>query len=170
MRYFLSILVAVAWALWFGGLVGMFLFINRLFESMKGEYRSVFDEVAPHQFTMAERFSLVAGALALLATFGLRLLSPRRALTGLFCILAAAAVLAVLKPGFITQKMTDMVHPGATPTAEVRKLHGLSMMASTVEAVLLLLAGAFLPAALDSSTRDGKQSGMRSEETRAGQA
>src|SRR5258706_1246965 len=109
MRYFLSILVAVAWALWFGGLVGMFLFIDRLFESMKGEYRSVFDEVAPHQFTMVERLSLVAGALALLATFGLRLLSPRRALTGLFCILAVPAGLAVLKPLLITHKMIAMI-------------------------------------------------------------
>ncbi len=170
MRYFLSILVAVAWALWFGGLVGMFLFIDRLFESMKGEYRSVFDEVAPHQFTMVERLSLVAGALALLATFGLRLLSPRRALTGLFCILAVAAVLAVLKPVFITQKMIGMIHPGVTPTAEFRKLHGLSMTASTVEAILLLIAGAFLPAALDSSTREGKQNGMRGDQTHAAEA
>src|SRR5258706_1162519 len=133
MRYFLSILVAVSWALWFGGVVGMFLFINRLFESMKGEYRPVFDVVAPQQFTMAERFALVAGALALLSTFGLRMLSPRRALTGLFCVLAAAAVLAVLKPMFITQKMIEMIHPGQTPTAEFRRLHGLSMMSSVIE-------------------------------------
>ena len=90
---------------------------------------------------MADRLSLVTGALALLATFGLRLLSPRRALTGLFCILAVAAVLAVLNPVFITQKMIAMIHPGVTPTAEFRKLHGLSMMASTVEAILLLIAG-----------------------------
>src|SRR2546421_5396375 len=91
MRCFLSGLLSVAWALWFGGLVALFLFINRMFESMKGEFQAVFDVVAPQQFSMGERFGLVVGAVALLSAFGLRLLSPSKAATWLFAVLVLAA-------------------------------------------------------------------------------
>src|SRR3954470_17087710 len=148
MRYFLSSLAAVAWALWFGGLVALFLFINTLFNTMKVEYREVFDVIAPKQFLMSERFSIVAGGFALLVTFGLRLLTPRRAVTGMCVALMAAGAICVGKTLIITPKMLPMIHPGEAPSPEFMRLHGMYMLAGLVEALVLLIAGFFLPAVM----------------------
>ena len=153
MRYFLSGLLTAAWGLWFGGLVGLFVFINRLFQSMQGEYREVFDVVAPHQFTMAERFGLVAGALALLATFGLQLLLRRRETTWLFVVLAFAAMIEVARPALISRRMLPMIHPGQPPSPEFVRLHGIYMAAGSIEAVILLIAAFALPAVMKALPR-----------------
>ena len=153
MRYFLSIIATVAWSLWLGGIVAMFLFINRLFESMKVDHRAVFDLVAPQQFTMAERYDLVIGALALVSTFALRVLSPSRSATALFVLLLLAGALAVCKPLFITPRMLALLQPGVPPPEEFKKLHGLSMMSGTLEAILLLAGGALIPRVLQGCLR-----------------
>jgi hypothetical protein len=157
MRYFLSGLLALAWALWFGGIVSLFLFINRLFESMKDEYRGVFDVVAPQQFRMAERFGIVAGGLALLVAFAMRLLTRGVAATWLFALLAIAAVLEVVRPVLISAKMLALIRPGETPSPEFMRLHGLYMAAASIEAIFLLIAAFALPAAMRAPGR-GAQS------------
>src|SRR5947209_18378536 len=117
MRYFLCLLVSLAWGLWLGGLVMTFLFINRLFETLKAmEVREVFDRVAPGQFRMSERFELVVGMLALLTTAALWLVHRTRAVTWLFVGLALTASLAVVKATWLTPRMLTMIQPGKAPT------------------------------------------------------
>jgi hypothetical protein len=152
MRYFLRVTVALAWGIWFGGLLSMFMFITGLFNSLKAEgLRQVFDQIAPHQFMMSERFELVFGMLALIMTFGLRLLDHRPAVTWFFGVLALAAMVAILKSAVLTPRMVKLIVPGMEPTEEFKRLHGLSMLASCIEAVLLLIAGAALPAVFNTN-------------------
>jgi hypothetical protein len=153
MRYFLSGLLTAAWGLWFGGLVGLFVFIGRLFRSMDGEYRAVFDVVAPHQFTTGERFGLVAGAITLLATFGLQLLLRRRETTWLFVVLAFAAMIEVARPALISRRMLPLIQPGQPASPEFMRLHGLYMAAGAIEAVILLVAAFALPAVMKALPR-----------------
>jgi hypothetical protein len=146
MRYFLSGLLVTAWGLWFGGLVSLFLSINRLFESMHLKYRDVFDVVAPQQFVMAERFGLVVGALALLSAFGLRVLAPGKGTTWGVVVLMAAAAIEVARPLLISRRMLPMIQPGQPPSSEFMKLHGIYMGLGSIEAVILLIAAFSLPA------------------------
>jgi hypothetical protein len=77
MRYFLSALVSLAWALWFGGLIAIFLVVTQ-----------------------------------------------------------------------ITPNVEAMRVAGHTDAPEFKKLHGMSMMVYSADAVILLIAGMVLPAAL----------------------
>ena len=152
MRYFLRVAVALSWGIWFGGLLSMFLFITGLFNSLKAEgLRPVFDQIAPHQFMMSQRFELVFGMLALIMTFGLRLLDRRPAVTWFFGVLALAAIVAIVKSAVLTPRMVQLIVPGMEPSAEFKRLHGLSKLAGCIEAVLLLIAGAALPAVFNPS-------------------
>src|SRR4051812_47803319 len=148
MRYFLAGLLAAAWALWFGGLVALFLFINGLFQSMQAEYRPIFDVVAPHQFALWERYEMVIGAFALLVAFSHRLLTPSRGGTWLFAVLAIAGAMAGAKPLFITRKMFALIQEGQQHSSEFIKLHGLYMALGSVEAIFLLIAAFALPAVM----------------------
>lgn len=159
MRYFMSCLATIAWACWLGGLVALFLFINNLFRVMQADYREVFDVVAPKQFTLSERYSIVIGGLALLMTFGLRLITPRRSITGLLVALMGAATICVGKTLLITPKMLPMIHPGAQPSPEFMRLHGFYMLAGVVEAMILLVAGFFLPAVMAAAATYRGESG-----------
>ena len=51
-----------------------------------------------------------------------------------------AGLIAVAKPLFISRKMFPMIQPGWTPSDEFKRLHGLYMMAGSLEALILLIA------------------------------
>jgi uncharacterized membrane protein len=146
MRYFLRVIAIWAWAIWFGGLVGMFFFITGLFHFLTDHnMRPIFDEVAPHQFAIAQRSEIIFGMIALVATFGLWVLERRAAIGWLLTMLVVAAALVVLNARFITPHMVDAFVPHAEPSTEFKRWHGMSMLASTIEAALLLIGGAALP-------------------------
>jgi hypothetical protein len=154
MRYFLSGLLTAAWGLWFGGLVALFVFIQRLFESMQDEkYRPIFDAVAPAQFSTAERLGLIVGAIALLAAFGLQLLLRRRETTWLFVVLAFAAMIEVARPALISRRMLPLIEAGQTRSPEFLNLHKYYMMIASLEAVILLIAAFALPALMKALPR-----------------
>ena len=149
MRYFLSILVTLAWALWFGGLILLFLVVTQLSHTFPAPRRAVFGEAGSATFMMFERYQLIVGAVALVTAFGLRLLSgPSAVRTTLFCLLALAAVGALLSPMVITPKIDALRKSGQTDTQEFKKLHGQSMMVYSGDALILLVAGTLLPAAM----------------------
>jgi hypothetical protein len=147
MRYFLSALVSLAWALWFGGLIAIFLVVTQVSHTFATR-RDIFGEAGSGIFMMFERYQLVVGAVALVSAFALRLLGPSRTGTTLFCLLALAAVGGVVSPLSITPKVEAMRVAGHTDAPEFKKLHGMSMMVYSADAVILLIAGMVLPAAL----------------------
>src|SRR5258707_499027 len=71
MRTLLSILVTLAWALWLGGLVTLFLTVVTLFRFD----RTIAIQTAPQIFLMWERYQLALAAAALVTTFALRVLT-----------------------------------------------------------------------------------------------
>jgi hypothetical protein len=148
MRYFLSGLLTAAWGLWFGSLVALFVFIQQLFASMQDKFRDVFDAVAPAQFSSAERLGLIAGAIALLATFGLQLLLRRRETAWLFVVLAFAAMIEVVRPALISRRMLPLIEAGQTGSPEFLNLHKYYMIIAALEAVILLIAAFAMPAVM----------------------
>ena len=65
-------------------------------------------------------------------------------------MLALAALGAVASPMYFTRQMESLREQGKTNSPEFRKLHGQSMGVYTGEAVLLLIGGVILFAALKS--------------------
>ena len=148
MRYFLSILVAVAWALWFGGLITLFLVVTQL-SKIFIDRRDIFGQAGSGTFIMFERYQLVVGALALISAFALRLVSPAVVRTAFFSVLILAAVGAVASPMWITPKIEALRQAGETSSPQFKKLHGVSMMVYSADALILLVAGTLLPAAIN---------------------
>jgi hypothetical protein len=150
MRYFLSILVAVAWALWLGGLIAIFLVVTQLSHTFV-DRREIFGQAGSAVFMMFERYQLIIGAVALVSSFGLRLMSPSTIRTALFGLLAVAAAGALVSPMYITPKIEGLRQIGQTQSEEFKKLHGRSMMVYSGDALILLAAGVLLPGALKMS-------------------
>ena len=148
MRYFLSILVAIAWALWFGGLITLFLVVTQL-SKIFIDRRDIFGQAGSGTFIMFERYQLVVGALALISAFALRLVSPAVVRTAFFSVLILAAVGAVVSPMWITPKIEALRQAGETSSPQFKKLHGVSMMVYSADALILLVAGTLLPAAIN---------------------
>jgi hypothetical protein len=153
MRYLLATVVAVAWALWLGGLIALFLFVQTLFR----QDRPVAVEAAPRMFAAYQMFQLAVGAVALVAVVAWRLVEPRRALTGIFSLFAVAALGAVLLSTLIMPRMEKIRAAGQSSGPEFRQLHGRSMVLYLGETAALLAAGTLLPAAMR---------GRREEDTR----
>lgn len=148
MRYFISILVSIAWALWFGGLITLFLVVTQL-SKIFVDRRDIFGQAGSGTFIMFERYQLVVGALALISAFALRLVSPAVVRTALFSVLFLAAVGAVASPLWITPKIEALRIAGETTNPQFKKLHGVSMAVYSADALILLIAGTLLPAAIN---------------------
>ena len=148
MRYFVSVLVALAWALWFGGLITLFLVVTQLSQTFPAPRRNIFGEAGSATFIMFERYQLIIGAIALIAAFALRLMNPSAIGTALFTLLALAAVGGLVSPLVVTPKIEALRRAGETESPEFRKLHGRSMMIYSSDALILLAAGALMPAAM----------------------
>src|SRR5271155_1310849 len=82
----------IAWSLWLGGLVLLFVVVQMLFNV---EPRETFIEVAPRIFLAFERYQLLLAGLALLGTFGWRIANPSGGITAVFTLLSAATVAAL---------------------------------------------------------------------------
>lgn len=156
MRYFLSALVAIAWALWFGGLITLFLVVTQLSTTFAFPRRDIFGEAGSAVFMMFERYQLVVGGMALVGAFGLRLVSPGGIRTALFGALALAAVGAVVSPMVVTPRIDALRRAGRTDTAEFKQLHGRSMMVYSGDALVLLAAGTMIPGAIAGRKKDSE--------------
>jgi hypothetical protein len=151
MRYGLSLIVTLAWALWLGGLMTLFLTVSHLFKVN----RPTAVTAAPEMFIAFERYQIILAGVALIAAAAWRLTTPRALLTALFFLLAIASVGTVLSAAIISPRMHAIRALGESSGPAFRRLHGMSMMAYTGEAVILLAAGCVLIASLrrtDSST------------------
>ncbi len=147
-HFVLSFLVMVAWALWFGGLITLFLVVTQL-SKIFVDRRDIFGQAGSGTFIMFERYQLVVGALALLSALALRVVNPGVVRTAFFSILFLAAVGAVASPMWITPKIEALRQSGETSSPKFKKLHGVSMMVYSADALILLVAGTLLPAVIN---------------------
>jgi len=128
----------IAWALWFGGIMGLFLSVQVLFHQTE---RSVFLASAPRLFIAFERYQLFLAAAAVLSAFIRRLIFPLPRLTALCILFSLATIGAVIEPTLITPRIEALRIQGATHTPEFLRLHGLSMCVYMTVAILLFIAG-----------------------------
>jgi hypothetical protein len=163
-------LVAVAWALWLGGLGALFLAVTSVFHTLAPGGRSdpgrtEAGRVAAGIFHAFERYQLVLAAAGLVLTFGWRVLGRApRLKTAFFGVLALAAALAVTSTLYITPQIDDLRKQGTTTGRQFEQLHGLSMVLYTSEAAVLLIGGFVLPSAMLRDRREqraGDADGLR---------
>ena len=142
MRRFFAILVSLAWGLWFGGLVLLFLAVQSLFVTFADRH-DLAGAAASGIFRRCNVYQLVLAGVALATTPIGRAGRARTALLALFsCAAAGALVVAfVLTPRIEAMRGTDLVH-----SAQFRQLHGLSMLVYSLEVLLLLFAGILMSA------------------------
>jgi hypothetical protein len=138
MSSLLRLTTLLSWALWFGGLMTLFLSVQVLFHQTE---RPIFLASAPHLFIAFERYQLFLAAIAVLSAFIRRMISPLPHLTTLCILFSLAAIGAVIEPTLITPKIEALRIQGATHTPEFLRLHGLSMCVYMTVAILLLVAG-----------------------------
>jgi hypothetical protein len=148
MRNVMAILCSVAGSLWFGGTMALFLFVSTLFS----QDRPTALAAAPRMFLVFEKYQLVLAAVALLAAFTWRILTPSRWITSVLVTLALAGAAAAMSAALVTPKMETIRAAGESSGPAFRRLHGISMMIYTFEAALLLIATLLLPAAIRTTT------------------
>jgi hypothetical protein len=144
MRYFASFVVTLAWALWFGGIVALVLFVQTLF----ARNRTIALDAAPMLFVSFERVQLLFAAAACVGTFCWWVLTRRRAVMVLFALFAVAAATAALSTTLNTNPMERLRAEGRRESPEFKALHRRSTSMYMVNLVLLLAAGAVLPRAM----------------------
>jgi hypothetical protein len=144
MRYVFSTLAALAWALWFGGLMTLFVSV----QSMFARDRAVAVDAAPMLFAAFERYQLLLAAIAIVSTFGWWLTVRSRRVIAVALLLALAVLGAVASSTLVTPRLERLRLAGESGSPAFRSLHGQSMMLYVGEAAALLVAGMILPAAL----------------------
>jgi len=144
LRKIAASLVCIAWALWFGGLGALFLFVTDLF----AKDRPTALNAAPQMFLVFERYQILLAAAALLGVVAWRILAGSIRVTVLFIMLASATLPAALGPMFVTSRLEQLRRQGQSSSPEFRKLHGISMIVYTGQTLILLAAGLTLPWAM----------------------
>jgi hypothetical protein len=152
----LQTLVTLAWGLWFGGLVMLFLAVTSLFHTFSD--REVAGAAASGVFRSFDLFRLGVAAAALIATFLWHLCgvsSRLRSLTFLFFALAVVA--ATCSAVLLTPRLEQLRAVQQTQSPQFRKLHGMSMGVYLAETFFVLGAGLTLPWASQASPKPLKQ-------------
>jgi hypothetical protein len=144
MSRFFSFVALVAWSLWIGGLIMLFLSVMTLF----GKSKSVASEAAPHLFMAFERYQLILAAVALSSTFAWRMTARLAPLNALFVLLALSAFCAAFTPLYVTNRMEALRAEGKNSTPEFQQLHRRATRLYVVEAIVLLIGAFPLYAAL----------------------
>src|SRR3954454_16367289 len=123
MRHLLSVLTSIAWALWLGGLITLFILVGRLFTTD----RLIAVEAAPRMFVTFERYQLILAAIGLVAACAWRLVVQSGRITVIFTFLAVATVGAAVNSIVLTPRMEAIRMAGLSSGPEFKQLHGRSM-------------------------------------------
>lgn len=140
-------ITTLAWGLWFGGMVALFLFVSYLFVSD----RSTAMLAAPKMFFVFERYQLGVATVAIIAAAAWRLSTPRAVITAIFILFALSAAGTVVSATFVRAPMEQLRRESQSGGPAFERLHKASERIYTAQAVLLLIAGVILPSALRSA-------------------
>jgi hypothetical protein len=142
MRRLVSIVLAVTWAAWFGGLLTLFLVLTSLFKTLD---RTTAGQAASGVFFYFERYQLVLAAMALTLTVLWRIAGGSAALKNvLFGGFTVATLLAAWTTTQITPQVEKMRQAGETAGPQFARMHGMASMTYVGEAIVLLIVAAIL--------------------------
>jgi hypothetical protein len=141
MKLVLRVVCTFAWALWFGGMLALLIFVTRLF----GASRATGVAGAPVLFDTFGVYQIVLGAVAVIAASLMWMTSrgPRKAIAVATCTLLVALVLA-FPIVWWTRQIDSLRVAGQTQTDQFRSLHRQSSIAYVASAAALLVAGVAL--------------------------
>lgn len=143
MEWIVLRLYVMAWALWFGGLVTLFLSVSTVFKVLDPDRQAAGKITAPI-FNLFERNVAVPVALvALISALYLYIRRKTRARLISLALLILACAVSTGSTLLVSTKIETLRQAGQTQTQEFRTLHGLSM--GLYSSVTLLLALAALP-------------------------
>src|SRR5205085_6566787 len=138
---FLSTLVTLVWALWFGGVVTLFIAVTAIFAAFPGQ-RDLAGIAATSVFHRFHLYQLALAAACLLASFGWRLTpGATRLKTALFCTFGLATIGTYVITGVITPRIDALRQQAMTASPAFARLHGASMAVYVAVAATLLVAG-----------------------------
>ena len=144
MRTILHSLITLVWGLWFGGVMTLFLAVTAIFRAFPDQ-RETAGVAARQVFRLFNGYQLALAAAALLLTFVWCIWRRGPMRVGLFLLFG----LVTFDGCFITMKIAPQIElltqRGLTHTPEFGRLHGFAMVLYLAEAILLLIAGLFLP-------------------------
>lgn len=140
MRYLLSTIATLAWALWFGGLITLFVVATATFRESHDLGRAA----NPVIFRAFEPYILVVAGVATVAGVAWVAFSRSRALRAIAVLFVLAAIASNYAHFGVSRPMQTL--PSSSP--EWKALHGRSMMLYTAQSALLALAGLMLPLAI----------------------
>ncbi len=143
MKRLLNAIVTTVWALWFGGLLALFIMVSSLFETFAADHETA-GRAASAIFRRFDKIQLVLGAIGLIGTCIWRAIHPRGVVTLLFCLLALAVMADCWIAIRITPQLERMRIDHLTHTAQFAKLHGRSMILYLAEMTFLFAAGIVL--------------------------
>jgi hypothetical protein len=143
MRKILSTLITLLWALWFGGVIMLFIAVTSVFATFHDRH-DLAGEAAAHIFRVFNAYQLALAAGSLVATFVWYLIGPPRLKMGLFTLFGLATFAACVITMYIAPQIELLHQQGETHSPRFARLHGGSMIGYLIEAVVLLIAGIFL--------------------------
>lgn len=144
MRTALNSLITLVWGLWFGGVLTLFLAVTAIFAAFPTQH-AVAGDAARHVFRVFNAYQLALAAVALLATFAWCLLGRGKLKLGLFLLFALATFAACVITMYIAPQIELMHEKGLAQSPAFMRMHGYSMVLYLGEALMLLIAGLFLP-------------------------
>ena len=158
MQRVVSSVVALAWGLWCGGIVMVFVTVMSLFKTFP-EQPKVAGAAAAGVFRRFEVMELVLAPVALVAALLWR--DKRRSLPRVWVVmfLSVAAAGAATSRFMITPKIDDMRRRGVPSSSEeFRSAHRAATSVYVAQAAVLLAAGILLPAAIVGPRRKDESS------------
>lgn len=137
MRRVLTVLTLVSWALWFGGMVVLILFVTQIFRTLP---RPQAVEAAPVLFRAFAGYQLIVGMVACASATLFTMFTRRNTHAVMTLMMLGALAAALLIRGW-TNRMEAIRHAGQSSGPEFQALHHRSSGAYTTATGLLLVAG-----------------------------
>jgi hypothetical protein len=140
----------LAWALWFGGMVALLIFVTRLFKAS----REIGVSAAPVLFRTFAGYQFVVGGLTVALAVALLIASRSKAVT-VFGALAVVALALAFPIRAWTYRIGELYAAGQSQSEEFKAIHRMSSATYSTSALLLLIAGIALVSAPRSRERSG---------------
>ena len=140
MRYLLQLIVTVAWALWFGATIAVFVFALNLFHT----HPSIAGEANSAMFVVFGKYELILALIAIFAAGMLLVNYPTKPVVVLIAWLVFSGAIGMFSALGFTPRMEILRTQNKQHTDEFKSLHAKSMIAMTTQSGMLLLSGAVL--------------------------
>ena len=146
MHRLLSTVLLLAWGLWFGAIVMVFVTVTSLFSTF-ADQRPLAGAAAAGVFRRFEVLQVIAAVVALAAALALWSRARRTNRPGVLLLAVLAATMGALASATVITPRIEALRRAGVPSEseQFKSLHRTSSTLYTIQAGLLLTTGLFLP-------------------------